>query len=65
MGIFITVIVVIFCVAVVVGVIGNYIYKSSKGLNKSGCDGSCSYVIKRGLNSVRKELEKERCGNCK
>jgi len=59
MGIFITVIVVIFSVAVVAGVIGNYIYKSSKGQNKGGCDVSCSYVIKRGLNNVRKELDKE------
>ena len=65
MATFIEVTTIIASVLIVVLVIGRYIYKEHKGLNHHGCDGSCSHVIKSGLKSVRKELEKERLGNCK
>jgi len=60
MGTLISVLTIIFAVGVTALVIGNYIYKEHKGMNHHGCDGSCSYVVKRGLKNVRKELEKEK-----
>ena len=64
MALFIEIMTAIAAVSVVVLVIGRYIYKEHKGLNHHGCDGSCSYVVKRGLKNIRKELEKERtCNN--
>lgn len=53
------IILIIFCVAVVGGVLGNYIYKKIKKIPTGEC-ASCKLRMENTINQIRKQLAKDR-----